>query len=229
MHDNMHVNSVYQYGGYVNLRLSFKENYLDEYFHRVYLGNQFPIFNINAEAGISKTSNTQNPYLKLHTTVKHKLRIGMGFFRYLIEAGKIFGTVPFTMLELHRGNETLGMARYNFNMLNYMEYASDQYINFHGVYNFGGLFLNHLPLLRRLNLREVVSFKGILGSLSNKHSNALDYPVFMSEVAEPYAEIGVGLTNIGQYVRVEYIWRLTDRDKPDIVTEGIRLRFEVSF
>jgi len=229
IHDNNNVDYINQFAGSVNLRLSFKENYLNEYFKRVYLGNKYPIFNINTEFGICKTDYTQNPYLKLHATMKHKLRLGMGFIKYLFEAGKIFGDVPFPMLEIHRGNETFGMARYNFNMLNYLEYASDTYVNFHGTYNFGGIIFNHIPLLRVLNLREVISFKGILGNLSDRHRAILDYPTGMSKVVEPYAEIGIGITNIGQYGRIEYVWRLSDRNKPGIMLEGIRFRFEAGF
>ncbi len=229
IHNNNNVSYINQYSGSVNFRFSFKENYLNEYFKRVYLGNKYPIFNITTEFGICNTYNTQNPYLKFHGTVKHKLRLGMGYIKYLIEAGKIIGNVPFPMLEIHRGNETYGMHRFGFNMLNYMEYASDTYINLHSTYNLGGIILNHIPLLKKLNLREVVSFKGILGNLSNNHNTVLDFPQGMTKVIEPYGEIGIGITNIGQYGRIEYIWRLSDRNKPGIMNEGIRFRFEASF
>ena len=227
--DSAHVNSIQQIATSINFRFSFKENYLDEYFKRIYLGNKYPVVNLNIETGINRTEFTQDPYLRFHATIKHKLRLGMGFFKYVVEAGKILGNVPFPMLEIHRGNESFGYARYNFNMLNQMEYASDTYVNLHSTYNFGGLIFNHLPLLKKLNLREVISFKGILGDLSNKHAQIISYPQGMTRVMEPYAEVGVGITNIGQYGRIEYVWRLSDTNKPDIVTEGVRFRFEVSF
>ena len=229
MHNNNHINNIYKYAASTNIRFSFKENYLNEYFKRVYLGNKYPIVNVNIEGGFTNTESIQRPYFRLHTTIKHKLHIGMGFLKYVIEAGKIFGEVPFPMLEIHRGNETYGYIRYNFNMLNNMEYASDIYVNLHSTYNLGGLILNYIPLIKRLNLREVISFKGILGNLSNKHASIIDYPTGMTKVVEPYGEIGIGLTNIGQYGRIEYVWRLSDLNKPGIATEGIRFRFEVSF
>lgn len=223
------IHSIQQIAGSFNLRLAFEENHLDGFFRRVYLGNRFPVFNINLEAGKTKVTKETHSYFKLHTTIKHKIGIGMGRLHYLIEAGKIFGTVPFPFLEVHRGNETYGYARFNFNMLNYLEYVSDEYVNVYAKYDFGGFFLNNIPLIRALNLRELVSFKGILGGLSDKHALVMDFPEHTSQVGKPYAEIGVGLTNIFQYGHIEYVWRLSDRDKPGIATQGVRFRFEVNF
>jgi hypothetical protein len=47
----------------------------------------------------------------------------------------------------------------------------------------------------------------------------------------PYAEIGVGLTNILKFLRVEYVHLLGNHylDEPFTDKHGIRIRAEVSF
>ena len=45
----------------------------------------------------------------------------------------------------------------------------------------------------------------------------------------PYMEISVGLENILNFIRVDFVWRLTHLDKPDAVPFGIRFKFQVDF
>lgn len=210
-------------------RLSFNENYYDAFFHRIFFGNRYPVINLMLTAGNYTTGFDSQNYYKVHLSFKHKIVFGSIFLRYLVEAGHIFGDMPFPLLELHRGNETYGYARYYFNLLNNMEYASDSYVNIHSTLYLNGLILNKIPLIRALELREVISFKGIVGSLSDKHRNIMDFPEGLEAVHSPYAEVGIGVTNLLRVFRVEYVKRLTDVNKEGIKKDGIRFRFEFNF
>ena len=45
----------------------------------------------------------------------------------------------------------------------------------------------------------------------------------------PYMECGVGLDNIFTILRVDYVWRLTYRDSPNVSKSGVRISLHFSF
>ncbi len=213
----------------LNTRFSFNEDYYDAYFHRLYFGNRYPVINLKLAAGRYYTGLEANNYYSVHMAYKHKLIFGSVFLRYMVEAGHIFGEVPFPLLELHRGNETYGYARYYFNLLQNMEYASDTYATLHSTLYLNGLILNKVPLIKHLEMREVVSFKAIAGTLTQDHQSIMDYPETLGPVQSPYAEVGVGITNLFKILRIEYVMRLTDTDKEGVLKDGVRFRIEFTF
>jgi ABC-type transport system involved in Fe-S cluster assembly fused permease/ATPase subunit len=149
--------------------------------------------------------------------------------RYIVDAGKIFGAVPFPLLKLHEGNETYSFDRYAFNMMNYYEFASDQYASLFVEHHFQGLFLNHIPLMRKLKWREVVSGKALIGSISNTNKNILEFPIGLNSVSKPYFEAGVGVENIFKVIRVEALWRLSHLDNTNIEQFGVRVGVQIIF
>ena len=90
-------------------------------------------------------------------------------------------------------------------------------------------------------MREVVSFKGFFGNLSDKNNPNLtnlnpDLWRFPGENAvhemnprRPYMELGVGLDNIFKILRIEYVWRLTYREHKDVAKGGVRIALHFSF
>ena len=48
-------------------------------------------------------------------------------FSYKVYAAKIFGTLPFTFLENHPGNDIYYYSSGSFNLMNRFEYLGDQY------------------------------------------------------------------------------------------------------
>jgi hypothetical protein len=90
-----------------------------------------------------------------------------------LEGGKIFGTLPYPLLFIHSGNETYYLDDGSFNTMNFFEFISDRYIQFVAEHHFEGLFLNRIPLMRRLKWREVAAFKGVVGELDPKHFNEI--------------------------------------------------------
>ena len=45
----------------------------------------------------------------------------------------------------------------------------------------------------------------------------------------PYMEIGVGIDNILTFLRLDYIWRLSYRDKPGAPDSGLRFSLHFAF
>ncbi len=235
--NRLYANNFISFGDYdyldfgeasYTIRFSFNEHYFDEYFHRIYHGNKSPVIHLKFSAGKYILNDKSDLYGKLHFVIKHRLNLGLGVFKYLIESGMILGNVPFPLLEISRGNQTYGMSRHSFNTLNYMEYANDKYASIHGNFLMNGILLNRIPLIKKLQLREVFSIKALWGSLSNKHKNIIPVPQKLTEPSNPHVEVGVGISNLFKAIHIEYVWRLTDRNKPDTPTSGIRARLEFS-
>jgi len=97
-----------------------------------------------------------------------------------------------------------------------MEFVMDQYADFFATYFLKGWIFNRIPLLNKLKLREVVSFRAIIGSLSEKNN-----PLFNAEglyalpagtkmmTKMPYMEYTVGIENIFKFLRIDYIRRIS--------------------
>ena len=98
--------------------------------------------------------------------------------------------------------------------------------------------MNRLPLIKRLRLREVLTLRGIWGSLSDKNDPAVNNAgtfLFPEDSPcqpmgdKPYMEAGVGLDNILTVLRVDYVWRLTYRDHAGTDRHGIRIQLHFNF
>ena len=110
-----------------------------------------------------------------------------------------------------------------------------------------GVLFNRLPFIKRLRLREVLTLRGIWGSLSDKnnpsfisnHSSLISGEaalfLFPADALcqpmgdQPYMEAGVGLDNIFTILRIDYVWRLTYRDNAGTDRRGIRIQLHFNF
>lgn len=224
-HNGKQIDNFYSAQLTFNTRLSWDEKSTDGHFFRLYLSTSKPRFNLLATLGASSVDNKFRPYSKIRLVIRHFFPLLWGKMKYVIEAGAIAGEVPYPLLEIPAGNQSFGLARYRFNLMNYMEYANDVYVHSHVEYLFNGLILNYIPLIRRLDLREAFSAKFVSGRLLQKHDNVLDYPKDFT-MPYPYIEVGAGVANILKNVCIEYVWRLSDRDRaPE--KGAIMARFQV--
>ena len=214
----------------INTRWQKDERFVAGEFERVSLGSPYPELNFNVSGGLKGVLNSDYDFLKLHFNYYHKFNINpFGYARLIVDAGKIFGKVPYPMLQLHEGNETYAFDRYAFNMMNYYEFASDQYVSVFFEHHFQGFFLNRIPLMRRLKWREVAAGKFLVGSISDENKNVLEFPLGLNEVSEPYYEVSVGVENIFKVFRVDAMWRLSHLENPDIEKFGVRVGLQIIF
>jgi hypothetical protein len=112
--------------------------------------------------------------------------------------------------------------------MNYSEFASDEYVSLYYIHHFDGLFLNHIPLFRKLKWREVAYARGVAGTMSEKNKlfNNL-YPPYTLD--RPYYEAGIGIENIFTVFRVDGIWRLSRLDNPGASSFGVFMSVYFSF
>lgn len=213
------------------LRWAKNEKFLSGEFDRISLGTKKPIFELQLAAGIKGLFGGQYNYQKTVASITQWFPLGtIGWGRYRFEAGKFWGTVPFPVLEIHRGNETYYNDEMAFNTMLYLEFVSDQYFSAYYTHHFDGFFLNHLPLLRRLKWREVATIKTCWGTISNANRNEIQFPAYLhSFSAQPFMEAAVGIENIFKFLRVDFVWRMSYLDHPNIAKYGIRAKFDVDF
>ncbi|MCF6365797.1 MAG: DUF5686 and carboxypeptidase regulatory-like domain-containing protein [Bacteroidales bacterium] len=206
------------------------EEYVEIVFNRQSLGSLYPILELEYTIGIPDFMNSNYKYSKLKLGLRHHISYAfIGKTNYYIEAGKIWGTVPFPLLKLHEGSTGITYDMYAFNMMNYYEFASDKYISFFAEHHFNGLFLNKIPVLRKLKFREVIYAKGVLGSLNDENRNLLQFPSELSDVEKPYIELGAGIENIVNILSVNYFRRISHLQKPDVRKNGIIIGLQLSF
>jgi hypothetical protein len=153
----------------------------------------------------------------------------MGWTRYYIDAGKYFGTLPYPLLEVFPGNQTFYLDPQAFNTMRYFEFVADQYVTGIVTHHFQGLFLNHIPLLRKLKWREVATFKACWGNISEKNVQEIALPTDMRPLRFPYMEASVGVENIFKCLRVDLLWRMNYLDNPDATRLGIKGMFYIEF
>lgn len=213
----------------VNVRFAWKDKYVGEGFTRVSIGTIYPIVQLNYSKSLRNAFKGEYDYHKVSIRVTDRIRITpiLGYTDYSLEGGKIFGTVPYPLMELHGGNETLIYDEQAFNMMNYYEFASDQFVSLGVYHHFDGLFFNKVPLLRKAKLREVVTFKTVWGSVEDKNRTSLIFPNTLKSLDQkPYMEASAGVENILKVFRIDALWRLNYRFDRAIDNFGVKFTFQ---
>ncbi len=160
-----------------------------------------------------------------------------GYTDVILRGGWIWSQVPYPALMWPNANLSYTIQPESYSLMNPMEFANDRYASVDMTYWGNGILFNRLPLVKRLKLREVITFKGLMGGLSDRNNPALNENLFRFPKAAdprimtstPYMELGVGIDNILTILRVDYVWRLTYRDTPDADKSGLRVSLHFSF
>lgn len=143
---------------------------------------------------------------------------GFGRLATSIEIGKTFGQVPLGLLNVIPGNQTYFSIYNTFSQLDFYEFVSDQYASFHFEHNFNGRLFSRIPFLRKLNLREIISVRGVVANISDENialNNVPSNPANFELVApntEPYYEYSLGIGNIFKVFRIDFNFRGNYKD-----------------
>ena len=128
-------------------RIAFNEHTVMGREDKVFLASKYPVVNINYTVAPKGAINSTYNFHRLQVGWLHSMKFNpFGYFRYYAEAGKIFGTVPYPLLEMHKGNETYWYDSYAFNLMNYYEFISDEWYSLLLEHHFEGFFLHKIPL-----------------------------------------------------------------------------------
>ena len=166
-----------------------------------------------------------------------------GYTDVIVKGEKIWSKVAYPDLLLPNVNLSYTIQPESYTLMKPMEFVNDQALSWDVTYWGNGILMNRLPLVKKLRLREVLTFRGIWGSLSdrnnpncqtcNTHNTSNSIFLFPADAlcqpmgSKPYMEAGVGIENIFTILRVDYVWRLTYRENAGTDRHGIR--FQINF
>lgn len=225
----------------ISLRYAPNEKFTQTKWNRHSILPEHPVFTLSHRIGIKGFAGSDFNYQ--HTEAGFRKRFWFSAFGYtdcVIKAGKVWNKVPFPLLIIPDANLSYTIQDESFSLMNAMEFFNDEYASWYLTYYMNGLIFNRLPLIRKLNWREVVSFRGIYGHLSDKNrpdvdntGNLFKFPykddVYHFLDSDPYMEVAVGIENIFRVLRIDYVRRLTYRNYPGIDKDGIRIKLHIQF
>lgn len=208
----------------VDLRWAPNEQFIQARDYRYSIPNLWPVFTLNYRAGIDGFLGGDYDYHRLTFNVFKKWNFSiLGYAHINAEVGKVFGNeLPYILMFMPRANQTYSYQSFSYNMMNFLEFVSDEYASVNIRYYFNGFILNKVPFVRRLKLREIVSFKALYGRISDKNdptlaenSHLIQLPVdefdqattFTLERA-PYMEASLGISNIFKVFTIDFVKRL---------------------
>ncbi|HJS54822.1 MAG TPA: DUF5686 family protein, partial [Chitinophagaceae bacterium] len=157
----------------LRLRFAYLERFLESNFFRSSLGSPYPIPEFKITQGISGVGKSAYNYTKIIGGVHDYIKIPpFGSFEYNLVAGKTFGTLPYTFLEIAPGNELSYYNKRTFSLMNRYEYIHDRFAALSFEHNIGNGLFRYLP---KLKFRQFYTIKALLGGLSdaNKALNFL--------------------------------------------------------
>ncbi len=214
----------------LSTHFAYREKFMWGKFERKSLGSQYPTIDLDLTYGPKGFYGSEYEYFKIRLKISDKIETApFGYLKFRFTAGKIYGTLPYPLLKLHEGNETYAYDALSFNMMNYYEFVSDEYVSLFAEHHFQGFFLNRIPLLRRLHWREVVNCNILYGRLSDRNRSVMEFPDGLSGLSKPYYEAGLGIENIFKLFRVEAMWRFSYLDHPDVSPFEIRATMQLAF
>ena len=186
--------------------------------------SKWPVVELNYAQGIPSLGADLS-YSKLNFYLYHRINLGiLGVGRYEIDAGKIWGEVPYPLLKNHLGNETFFYTTAAFNTMNFNEFASDRFMSLRYRQSFEGFLFNSIPLIKKLKWRMVGNANVLMGSVRDQNILNLPQTAPDGRVLEsfgrldpkvPYVELGYGIENIFRFFRVDFFHRMSYLDNPE--------------
>ena len=185
---------------------------------------RYPTFFFSYTKGIKGVFNSDFDYHKLQFYYEQPIQLGLfGKLTSIFEIGKTFNPVPLQLLNIVPGNQTFFTSKKLFDLLDYYEFISDEYVSLHLEHNFNGKIFAKIPLIRDLQWREIIGVRGVIGGISqeNRDINASDLIYVAPE--NIYWEYHFGIGNIFKLLRVDFEYRGSYRDVPGARNFAVKL------
>lgn len=227
----------------VGLRYAPNEAFYQGKIYRTPIYNEYPVFNLQYRQGLAGFLNGEYSYHNFSASAFKRFWLSqLGYADVTLDGSYIIGdNLPFPLLTMHRANQSYAYQLNSYNLMNFLEFVSDRHAAINVQYYMNGFLFNKIPMLKRLKLREVFSFKGIYGGLRDTNNPDLNEQVYAWQTnldgrqssftfgRDPYMEASFGVANIFKVLRVDAVKRLNYLDHPQAPNWGIRARIKVEF
>jgi len=207
--------------------------------HRFSLGTvKWPVIKVKYTLGLKDALGGDFDYQKLELGIQKKMKMGvLGYSNVDMVGGYIFSQVPYPLLKVQAGNELPVYIDFTYNLLNYFEFSSDQYVELRYRHHFEGFILNRIPLLKKLKWRLIGNVNMIQGGVRQENQGAINelvddgngnqvLPFSTFRKSTPYVEVGYGIENILKVFRISAFHRLTYTGQPNTNDFGLKFGFQ---
>jgi hypothetical protein len=226
----------------VGFRYAPHEQLVQGKLYRITIPSKYPIITFDYREGFKDFFGGGFNYENIRLKIDKRFYLSQaGFADVTLEGGYLFGQVPYPLLTIQQANQTYYFDPYSYNLMNFLEFVSDHYASAKIDYCLNGFLFNKVPLLKKLKLREHITFKTVYGGLRDEnnpalHPSLLQFPLYPNGVPEtyslshePYSEGGIGIGNILKVFRVDLLERFNYLDHPNVAKTGVRASFLFDF
>lgn len=225
----------------LTLRYAPNESFYQGKTFRIQNYNRYPILELRYTVGNKLWGNDYN-YHNIRVNLRKRMYLSvLGYSDIVLEGGKIFGKVPYPLLNIPQANQSYSYQIESYNLMNFMEFATDQYASLMIDHTFNGFFFSKIPLISKLGLREYVTCKMLYGTTTKENNPAHSSDLFQLPLNTdgtpasymmgnvPYIEGSVGIGNIFKVFRIDLVKRFNYLDHPNVSEWGLRMRFRLDF
>ncbi|MDE6265743.1 MAG: DUF5686 and carboxypeptidase regulatory-like domain-containing protein [Muribaculaceae bacterium] len=230
-----HYDMIY---GTLELRYAPGEKFYQNRTNRFPINLDAPVFILTHTYGPDRSGGTRFGINKTELSVQKRFWFStFGYTDVILKGGHLWGGTPFPQLFTPNANLSYTIQPESFALLNPLEFVADSYCSWDVTYWANGAIFNYIPVLKRLKLREVFCFRGYTGELSQVNNPdyspwLLEFPVQCHTTGmnwKPYMELSAGIDNLFRCLRVDYVWRMSYLDRPDIDKSGLRIALHFTF
>jgi hypothetical protein len=195
--------------------------------------NKYPVFSFAWIRGMDGVLGSDFSYDRLSAEISGDLGIGgLGRIDYDFIHTRVSEPLPYPLLINPAGNESVFLSGRTYNLMNYGEFVADRAYEMFASWHMDGLILNKIPLVKKLDLRTVLSAHCIAGSFNESRNGFYDPETNPSGILprsvngvpltafqpmslnRPYAELAYGVENIFRFIRLDLVHRLTWLSNP---------------
>lgn len=197
---------------------------------RLLVDNNYARIFLSYSQGLKGVMNSDFDYQKLQFYYRQPVLVG-GFGRLFttLELGKTFGQIPLGLMGVIPGNQSYFIIDNTYNLLDYYDFVADEYASLHFEHHFNGRLFSRVPLLRKLNWREIVGIKGVYGTVSDENRLINASGLIYRAPEDIYWEYNAGIGNIFKVLRIDFAWRGSYLSIPDANKFTVKASFGFYF
>lgn len=197
---------------------------------QTFTGRLYSTLSFKYTHGFKGVFNSDFSYDKVQAMYTKPLQLSnFGVLRMNFEIAKVFQRVPLSLLTPVVVNQAYSISPTAFSLLDFYDFATDKYASVKFEHHFNGLIFNRLPFVKKLKLREVLFYKGIVGDISQENRDINKSSIVYNAPTRVYSEYGFGIENIGlgnfKPIRIDFIWRSDFNDLNGLNPPKFGVRF----